>query len=177
MLLGTGAVLSATEGGGLWIRPPGGCVLARVDCDRMREFTAFGARIKIGPRLPCKGAPSRSIAPESTGPIKDGARDALRRRKAIFAYFFWRLQKSMASGGTRPAGFSALEHHQKQTNGVWLPSCQVEVLKRRKEVQGCKVGIYGSHRREIFGLWLQRESPTLTGDVRYFTPSSEALSP
>jgi hypothetical protein len=59
--------------------------------------------------------------------------------KAIFAYFFWRLQKSMASGGTRPAGFSALEHHQKQTNGVWLPSCQVEVLKRRKEVQGCKL--------------------------------------
>ena len=26
--------------------------------------------------------------------------------KAIFAYFFWRLQKSMASGGTRPAGLS-----------------------------------------------------------------------
>ena len=100
----TRAVLPATKGGGLCIRPPGGCMLSRGHCCRRLEFTGYGARIRIGPRLRCQGTPSRSIPPESPGHIKNGARDALRRRKAIFAYFFWRLQKSMASGGTRPAG-------------------------------------------------------------------------
>ena len=42
--------------------------------------------------------------------------------KAIFAYFFWRLQKSMASGGTRPAGLDFNGGEMLHVAGNFLPS-------------------------------------------------------
>ena len=44
--------------------------------------------------------------------------------KAIFAYFFWRLQKSMASGGTRPAGLDFNGGEMLQVAGNFLPSAK-----------------------------------------------------
>jgi len=37
---------------------------------------------------------------------KNGKGDALRKEKGVFAYFCRRMDKSKASGGTRPAGFA-----------------------------------------------------------------------
>jgi hypothetical protein len=44
--------------------------------------------------------------------------------KAIFAYFFWRLQKSMASDGTRPAGLDFNGGELLHVAGNFLPSAK-----------------------------------------------------
>ena len=45
-------------------------------------------------------------------------------QKAIFSYFFWRLQKSMASGGTRPAGLDFNGGELLRVAGNFLPSAE-----------------------------------------------------
>ena len=59
---------------------------------------------------------NRKVRPFDTGPDpqyrwclksqKPGKEDALRKEKGVFAYFCRRMDKSKASGGTRPAGFA-----------------------------------------------------------------------
>ncbi len=67
-----------------------------------------GPSNKYGPRPRCQGSQPQSIPPESIDPIKARTGNALRRRKPFFAYFFWRLQKSMASDETRPVDLCLL---------------------------------------------------------------------
>ena len=67
--------------------------------------------------------------------------------KAIFAYFFWRLQKSMASGGTRPAGLDFNGGELLHVAGNVLPSAEWaginvgrfcwEGMKEREGVGAC----------------------------------------
>ena len=67
--------------------------------------------------------------------------------KAIFAYFFWRLQKSMASGGTRPAGLDFNGGLMLHVAGNVLPSAEWaginvgrfcrEGMKEREGVGAC----------------------------------------
>ena len=67
--------------------------------------------------------------------------------KAIFAYFFWRLQKSMASGGTRPAGLDFNGGELLHVAGNFLPSAAWadinvgrfcwEEMKEREQVGAC----------------------------------------
>ena len=64
--------------------------------------------------FPCKS--DRRVRPFDSGPDphhrwfltsqKSGKRDALRKEKGVFAYFCRRMDKSKASGGTRPADFA-----------------------------------------------------------------------
>jgi len=53
---------------------------------------------------------------------KPGKGDALRKEKGVFAYFCRRMDKSMASGGTRPAGFAffEIERTSKQDNRLTI---------------------------------------------------------
>ena len=72
--------------------------------------TCFGCNVfKL---FPCKS--QRKVRPFDTGPDpqhrwclksqKPVKGDALRKEKGVFAYFCRRMDKSKASGGTKPAG-------------------------------------------------------------------------
>ena len=50
-----------------------------------------------------------------------GKGDALRKEQGIFAYFCRRMDKSKASGGTRPAGLALKNNDRGQQIAIWCP--------------------------------------------------------
>jgi hypothetical protein len=56
-------------------------------------------------------------------PQKPGKGDALRKEKGVFAYFCRRMDKSKASGGTKPAGLDFKDLNVKKEGNRWFICC------------------------------------------------------
>ena len=89
----------------------------------------------------------RKVRPFDTGPDphhvwflksqKSGKRDALRKEQGVFAYFCRRLDKSKASGGTRPAGLACKDLNVKKLGNI-TPSVALATMYSRQTLSSIK---------------------------------------